>query len=321
MASNKRLKAFVRFDGSGRVVPSSLILQRFKPKVGNWLEIPANECCNYTTTTTTTSGPLAFRLLFNSIESADLIVGDSSNVNDWNTFMDLPTLGTPFTSVSIVGSEVFLYGGAGIKAKPGLFYVSFSTPNTSLLGINDEAGCITSVGGDAFSYCYALVDVNLPACTIVYGYQDSPFGNYGGFGETFALLNVSMPLLAEIGDDGFTSSGIVEISLPSFTTSLDTVFNRCFDLITVDFPLVINISPYLLYNCPSLTTINIPACTNLGGTVGNDDVFGGTIPSWIPTGNAITLTVPAVLMTCNAGNPDGDIQTLQANNTVTVITV
>jgi hypothetical protein len=49
------LKAYVRFDGSGRIVPSSLILRRKKPKVGKWIEIPAYECCNETTTTTTTT--------------------------------------------------------------------------------------------------------------------------------------------------------------------------------------------------------------------------------------------------------------------------
>ena len=48
MATNNRLKAYVRFDGTGRVIPGSLILQRFKPKVGNWKEIPASECCNPT---------------------------------------------------------------------------------------------------------------------------------------------------------------------------------------------------------------------------------------------------------------------------------
>ena len=56
--SNNNLKAYVRFDGTGRVIAGSLILQRFKPKVGNWQEIPASECCNYippTTTTTSTS--------------------------------------------------------------------------------------------------------------------------------------------------------------------------------------------------------------------------------------------------------------------------
>ena len=53
--NNQRLKAFVRFDGSGRVVAGSLILRRKKPKVGKWVEIQAYECCNPSTTTTTTT--------------------------------------------------------------------------------------------------------------------------------------------------------------------------------------------------------------------------------------------------------------------------
>ena len=57
MSSNRRiLKAFVRMDGSGRIVPSSLILRQKMPKVGKWSEIPAYLCCNPTTTSTTTSG-------------------------------------------------------------------------------------------------------------------------------------------------------------------------------------------------------------------------------------------------------------------------
>jgi hypothetical protein len=55
MATNNKLKAYVRYDGTGRVIAGSLILQRFKPKVGNWQEIDANECCNYVPTTTTTT--------------------------------------------------------------------------------------------------------------------------------------------------------------------------------------------------------------------------------------------------------------------------
>ena len=56
--NNNKLKAFVRFDGSGRIISSSLIVQAFKPRVGNWQEIDAKECCNYTTTTTSTTLPL-----------------------------------------------------------------------------------------------------------------------------------------------------------------------------------------------------------------------------------------------------------------------
>jgi hypothetical protein len=57
MANNqKKLKAFVRYDGSGRVVASSLILRKNKPRVGRWYEIPEYLCCNETTNTTTTQG-------------------------------------------------------------------------------------------------------------------------------------------------------------------------------------------------------------------------------------------------------------------------
>ena len=64
MKPNKRdLRAFVRFDNIGRIVPGSLVLRRNKPKNGHWHEIVAYECCNpaagipepHPTTTTTTS--------------------------------------------------------------------------------------------------------------------------------------------------------------------------------------------------------------------------------------------------------------------------
>ena len=47
MGSNQNLKAYVRYDGSGRVVAGSLILRRSKPKVGNWQQINRSECCNF----------------------------------------------------------------------------------------------------------------------------------------------------------------------------------------------------------------------------------------------------------------------------------
>ena len=55
--NSRPLKAFVRFDGSGRIVAGSLILRKNKPKVGKWKEINAYECCFLTTTTTTTVAP------------------------------------------------------------------------------------------------------------------------------------------------------------------------------------------------------------------------------------------------------------------------
>jgi hypothetical protein len=47
MTPNKRdLKAYSRFDGTGRIVPGSTVLRRNKPKVGNWKETQAYECCS-----------------------------------------------------------------------------------------------------------------------------------------------------------------------------------------------------------------------------------------------------------------------------------
>ena len=64
-----------------------------------------------------------------------------------------------------------------------------------------------------------------------------------------------------------------------------------------------------------LKNINLRSCIQLGESVGNDGTFNSI------TNQTITLTIPSVLMTCNAGNPDGDIQYLQANNNVIITTV
>lgn len=57
--NSRPLKAYVRFDGSGRIVAGSLILRKNKPKVGKWKEIQAYECCFLTSTTTTSTTTVA----------------------------------------------------------------------------------------------------------------------------------------------------------------------------------------------------------------------------------------------------------------------
>jgi hypothetical protein len=49
MATNRKdLKSYVRYDGSGRVIPGSNVLRKNMPKVGKWKETQAYECCNPT---------------------------------------------------------------------------------------------------------------------------------------------------------------------------------------------------------------------------------------------------------------------------------
>jgi hypothetical protein len=47
MSQNKNnLSAFVRYDGTGRVIAGSLILQKNMPKDGNWKQTQAYLCCD-----------------------------------------------------------------------------------------------------------------------------------------------------------------------------------------------------------------------------------------------------------------------------------
>ena len=49
-------KAYIRFDNKGKAVPSTLIWNELKPKIGDWEEINGYKCCvNITSTTSTTS--------------------------------------------------------------------------------------------------------------------------------------------------------------------------------------------------------------------------------------------------------------------------
>ena len=61
MANQSKLKAWLRYDGTGRVVTAGPIFSKNKPKDGNWKQMNANLCCNgvtpsSSTTTTTTQG-------------------------------------------------------------------------------------------------------------------------------------------------------------------------------------------------------------------------------------------------------------------------
>jgi hypothetical protein len=104
--SNKRdLKAFVRYDGSGRVVAGSLILRKQKPKVGKWTEVQGYECCNDVTLTFDVTDPaitdVTLRLFCNTTLIHNLFTpSDSTTIASLitilnNTFNVLGTFSNP----------------------------------------------------------------------------------------------------------------------------------------------------------------------------------------------------------------------------------
>lgn len=91
MRNNRRLKAFVRYDGSGRLIPGGPIFGSSKPKVGNWKEISVNQCCNsidynfditanWSLTTPKVVGAASFKMFLESGEDNDGNVNSFTDV-------------------------------------------------------------------------------------------------------------------------------------------------------------------------------------------------------------------------------------------------
>jgi hypothetical protein len=298
------------------------------------------------TTTTSTTLPPALILRFNNITTANSLVGSASDVNDWNTFFDLPTYGNPFTSVSVSGSFVRLNGGSNVILQNGLF-----ENLTGLLEINDQNGSIIEAESNVFEDCIDLTTVNLLTLTLA---ESDLFKGCAN------LISANLPTLVNVGNDMFEDcTSLTTVNLPQLETVSFSTFNNCSSLVSVDLPSLISTDSDLFSDCINLTTVNLPQlvtsdccififCTSLTSislpsiSVVGDSAFEGctaltniSLPSCTQLGtdvldnfvffniigNSITLTVPSALMTDNGGNPDGDIQYLQANNTVTIITV
>lgn len=227
MSNRRILKAYERYDGNGRVVAGSLVLRDRIPKNGRWKELVGYQCCNDIVPST------ALFLTF----VANFPVADANNVSLWNT-----KLGSTFTSVTVIGMDVYLRGGAPFNMLASALNLS------ELVVIDDQINSVLSVSANSLSNNDILNVIKLPAVT--------------------SINDVT----------SFTGSG----------TGVDVY-----------------------------ATVYLPNCTSLGPTVGDDGVF---LNVFTFGGATVTLTVPASLMTCDAGLPDGDIVYLQSTNTVTIIT-
>lgn len=144
------------------------------------------------------STPPTITLTFDNIANADLMVGDSSDVADWNTFFGLPANGTVFTSVTVAGNVVTLAGGSNITLKNSLF--GGSAYGDSLLSIVDT-GCIVTVNYDAFgdavgAGCNGLVTIALPSVTD-FGVSTANNGCFTGLTGNVIALTIPAALSSD----------------------------------------------------------------------------------------------------------------------------
>jgi len=293
--------------------------------------------------------PPALKLTWDNI--ANVPVADPTNVSQWNTFfLTTPYPTQRFTSVIIENGVVRLYGGTGISIGIQFKY------NTHLIGFEDERNCIFQIDGsfigctnlktciipelkqlisDSFQNCTSLTSIDFPLANYIFS-LDTMFFN------CTSLKSVNLPLMDYVGQSMFFNCGsltfvnmpnavfldafcfqnctsLTSVYFPFVDFSGNDVFKGCTSLVTADLPLATYLFSGFFQNCTSLTTINLPfldvGFQGLGGSYGDDNFFSGI------TGNTINLTVPAAFLTCNGGNPDGDIQYLQTHgNTVNITT-
>ena len=109
MGNLRDLKAFVRYDGSGRVVAGSLIFRKKKPTIGNFQQIQSFKCCNDVTLTfdmpDVSINDVTLRLFCNGTQINYLYTpSDSANVGDVinilnNTFNVLGVFSNPSAQI------------------------------------------------------------------------------------------------------------------------------------------------------------------------------------------------------------------------------
>jgi len=242
------------------------------------------------------------KLTFNNYENIDLLVNDPSDVESWNEFFNLPDYGNSFTSVTVNDVNVLLFGGSDITIKNNLF-----SGNTYLIEIVDGIDCIIQIDPNAFSSCLNLTTVILP---------NNQYCNDSCFNITPNLTNVYLPNLATASQLSFGGGlGLTSLNLPNLINSGPYCFYSCNNVTNFYLPNLTSIGDNGFENCTSITELYIPSILSLGDDTNNNNIFNGI------TGNTINLSVSPYIMTCNNGNPDGDIQYLLSNNNVTVTTI
>ena len=162
-----------------------------------------------------------------------------------------------------------------------------------------------------------------------------PFTKVYVLGSSVVLLGGYVGVLADNAFEEVYSLVKIEDNEGSINSAGDYCFSQCQNLITVNLPSLISAGDNCFQSCLNLRYINLPSvktvgdyCFHITGLVtvllpnleslGIDRYFGNVFYQSFNIGN---LTIPAALMTCNNGEPDGDIQYLMEIAPVTITQV
>ena len=121
---------------------------------------------------------------------------------------------------------------------------------------------VTSIGGEAFLYCYNLTNVTIPNSV-------TSIGDYA-LAYCYGLTSVTIPnSVTSIGGAAFCGcSGLTSVTIPNSVTSIGShAFSDCFGLTSVTIPnSVTSIGEGAFQDCSGLTSVTIGnSVTSIGG--------------------------------------------------------
>ena len=232
MANQSKLKAWVRYDGTGRVVTAGPIFQANKPKVGNWRQINSGLCCNgSSTTTTTTQGggsvtPTAFvkgywlttnDSCITTLAGSLVFYSASTDVQAGITVFSDAALTTPVTEGYVIYSGPmmaetrYLVGAGGVLSVytcPTI--TTTTTTTTAYVGqyYNADYLLANACAGTGQWSLPLIVDTN--ACTN--GNIALAFGTYADYGISdgsyiYININNGTPLMVQVSGSSQMSFG------------------------------------------------------------------------------------------------------------------
>jgi hypothetical protein len=194
--------------------------------------------------------------------------------NGWNNLLGAIGVAEKYVALDLSGSAIqgteFDPGIAGNTGKSRI--VSLVLPDATLSikagnGNNPtfryfnnlesvSGGNVVTIGDRAFSYCYALAEVNLPEAVTI--------GQSAFLGCT-ALVEVDFPEATSIGSQAFSGCpALVEMNFPKVETIGGVAFSACITLVEVNLPKAVTIGDNAFTGCTALVEVNLPKVETIG---------------------------------------------------------
>jgi hypothetical protein len=173
---NRRdLKAYVRYDGSGRVVPGSLILRRNKPKVGTWQQVQGYEC---------NSGGTQYQLSLLTEDTCSATVTYRSGVDNSNQTIEL---------VDLNAEDYVIFCAVSGSVNVTDLFCDYDLAEIGQCGCSGEASPITFSGNTTTSTTTTTTTAGPAECP-----EDYTIGQ--------AALGGTIAYILQSGDPGYDSN-------------------------------------------------------------------------------------------------------------------